>query len=426
MGDVSPIFIHSLFRAGSTYIFNAFRRAEKGYWCYQEPENEFLIHLNGDANKLLENSEGTVSVLRHPQLNKPYYWEFYQIKDDLKGLFRKSFSYDTYFIETMAGFTADLSQYFNALITYAKGRPVLQLCRSSGRIGAFKQSFGGIHIHLWRDPRNQWWSFKVNNYFDSVVQLIFNASGLPTVLSETRDRCGIAKFHSDEIEEELEYALRHPLVSTKNYFAFYSIWLYSFLEGEKYADVTVNIDHLSVDEIYCNQILQRFVGLGIDGLDFSDCSIPSVNFTVNEKKNFTTIENQVHDLFLSNGYSKYEIEKSVASRERELRPNSSGQEEVLRDATRAREMALRYLDQYARAAECCTQNEEYAAQAEERAAQAEERAAQTEERGRWAEANMIELVNKMTSIDRELACWRRNPIKSLLLHYSILLKKDES
>jgi hypothetical protein len=42
--SAGPIFVHSLFRSGSTYLFEVFRRSPDGYWCYQEPLNEHLRH----------------------------------------------------------------------------------------------------------------------------------------------------------------------------------------------------------------------------------------------------------------------------------------------------------------------------------------------------------------------------------------------
>lgn len=378
----TPIFIHSLFRAGSTYLFNVFRRSERNYWCYQEPENEFLSHLNDDADELLKMGNDTVCGLRHPALNRPYFWEFYQVKDDLSGLFRKSFSYDDFFVEASSGLPEDQSRYFGLLISTAKGLPVFQFCRSAGRIGAIKRTFGGGHIHLWREPCNQWWSFKVNNYFDPAVQLIYNAHGLPPVLEEARRRCGIVEFHSDDIEEEFEHARRHPLGASTNYFVFYALWLYAYLEGEKYADITISIDRLSTDEVYRDAILQSLTLLGIDGLYFSDCSVPRAIFTEDEGEFFTKIEHQVQGLFLSHGYNKLHLDEATATREAILELREGVQPDPLRDAARAREMTLRYLDQHA--------------QAEAHANAAEARANAAEARAHAAEAWLTDILNSKT------------------------------
>jgi len=66
------LFIHSLFRSGSTYVWNAFRRSPKGYWCYQEPLHETVLALEKAPMELLafDTNEET-KYLRHPKLDKP-------------------------------------------------------------------------------------------------------------------------------------------------------------------------------------------------------------------------------------------------------------------------------------------------------------------------------------------------------------------
>ena len=86
----SPIFIHSLFRSGSTYIFNVFRDSEAGYWCYQEPLNEHLLFASDAPEKLLEIDKQTASHLRHPVLKKPYFDEFFPSLKKLVTYFVKS------------------------------------------------------------------------------------------------------------------------------------------------------------------------------------------------------------------------------------------------------------------------------------------------------------------------------------------------
>ena len=451
MKNLSPIFIHSLFRSGSTYIFNAFRRADAGYWCYQEPMNEYLINVNGDAEKLLENTEGTVIALRHPHLNRPYYWEYFHIKDGLKGLFHKSFSYDLFFVDPDEGFTDDQAKYFDALISYAKGRPVLQFCRSAGRIAVLKKTFGGLHIHLWRDPRKQWWSFKVNSYFDAVVQRIYNADKLPPVLDQIRKRCEIIISHHDDTQKEIEDAQKHPFDSKKNYYVFYSLWLYAFLECQKYADLTINIDLLSFDNSYRELILRRLLEVGVNGLDFSDCSVPRAVFTKNEVDYFSAIETQVQDQFLLNGYVENEINCAIAECEKVSTLSKKRYRSSLRDVAYMRELCLRFLDQHAQAEARSVESEERAVKAEECAAKADEREAQSAERAtkaerysaqlveeaekmalvlnnseeqvRQANAKIDELADMLVAISAELDVWKKKPMKSAISHYYALIRK---
>ncbi|MEA3115191.1 MAG: hypothetical protein QOG58_4990, partial [Caballeronia sp.] len=50
----SPLFLHSLFRSGSTYLFEKFRRTDR-FYCYQEPCNEALIDLDTNPDGFLKH-----------------------------------------------------------------------------------------------------------------------------------------------------------------------------------------------------------------------------------------------------------------------------------------------------------------------------------------------------------------------------------
>lgn len=309
-----------------------------------EPANEMLLNLNGNAESLLETGNDKAQDLRHPAMDHPYYWEYLQIADALSGLFRKSFSYDDYFVDEPSGLSLEQIRFFSALINNAKARPVLQFCRSAGRIKAFKKQFGGVHIYLWREPRNQWWSFKINNYFDALVQLIYNAAGLPAALNEIKKQSGIRAFHDDDIQAEFVYAHQHPLGAQANYFAFYGLWLYAFLEGKKHADITVSIDKLSNLEECRSATASSLSKSGIQGLDFSDCVMQPLAFSDGEKAFFSSIELQVQDIFLRHGYPKDQIEYAVEMQKSVMDLGVEDLAAARRDAIQARAVALRLLD----------------------------------------------------------------------------------
>jgi hypothetical protein len=347
--EIYPVFIHSLFRSGSTYIFNVFRQSPN-YWCYQEPFNEFLIHLNGNVGRLLDVDERDGSGLRHPKMIQPYFWEFYQVKEVVSGLFRKSFSFDDFFIKRGTSLPSEQLEYITALIDNAKGRPVLQFCRSTGRMGPLKASFPGIHIHLWREPRNQWWSFKINDFFDPAIQLILNAKQLPEVLRYIKEKYQIIEYHDDDIENEFENARINPISSTSNYLIFYAVWLFSYLESESILNFTISIDRLSADASYRDEITKKFTELGAVGLDFKDCSVPSMIFKAHECEWYLSIENQVHKIFEEHGFEKNKIDMVVS--QQELIQNihtsvSAKTNDAMRDAVRLRKITLGYIEQCA-------------------------------------------------------------------------------
>ncbi|MEB3269953.1 MAG: hypothetical protein VKJ09_15540, partial [Leptolyngbya sp.] len=71
----SPVFVHSLFRSGSTYIYNAFQKVETpaSFFCFQEPLNELVVAMRDAPERLEKGQEGegeTQRKLRHPPMKR--------------------------------------------------------------------------------------------------------------------------------------------------------------------------------------------------------------------------------------------------------------------------------------------------------------------------------------------------------------------
>ncbi len=375
----NPVFIHSMWRSGSTWLFHKFRESSSGYWCYQEPFHEELINLNNNPDNLLKNPEETVKILRHPNLTKPYFQEFYDIKDFLIGKFVPCISYDSFFDQTIC---PEIVEYTRSLIDHAQGKPVLHFCRSFGRVSFLKNTFGGAHIILWRDPISQWFSYQVTDYFDIVNLLVVNSKNSPPVILAIRNEIGLNLKEGSSYHELSHF----PWDSRKRYLLFYSLWLYHLIENHQICHLDLNIDLLSNKGEYRQHRQNALEQHGIFGVDLSGCSSPITFLSDSEKSYFYNIENRVERIFLGNGYSLNKIQEC-----REMRSSCSPQKqagipELWRNSEQSRRMALSYADRVGQAEERAVQAEERAVQAEERAVQAEERAVQAEERAVQAEA----------------------------------------
>jgi hypothetical protein len=341
---VDPIFVHSLFRSGSTYVFNAFRRSTSGYWCYQEPLNEYVRHVASTPERLLEIDGHDASLLRHPLLERPYFWEFYQVRNAIAALFRKEFSYDGFFMAADHSSFGALTGYLQRLIDSANGRPFLQCCRTFGRVAALRDTLGGTHIHLWRNPHDQWWSYQVGDYFDATTQLIYNAADLPTMLAAVKEICVIPSFHDQDIDEELAHARGHRLAARDSYIAFYALWMYSLLACEQATKVSINIDSLSSSSQYRQQTLSALTVAGIGALDFSDCSIAQAQFGAADMTFFSEGEDVVHALFQRHGVTTDEIATSLDLRARHASPSRRRVADLVASSTRVRDVAIRQMN----------------------------------------------------------------------------------
>ena len=335
----SAVFIHSLFRSGSTYIFNVFRRSDFNYYCYQEPLNEYLSKAAIEPRELLAISDSTQKRLRHPKLDKPCFFEFYEVAGEVARYFCKGFSYDQYFTKDKEAINS-LNRYFNALEKVAKGRAVFQCCRTSGRIESLKTEFGGKHIFLWRNPWDQWWSYQKEDCFDISNLLILNADKLPKFLNVIKIELNIPSFHDEDQYQEYVFFKHHRLDSVNSYKVFYALWCHAMLEAKLSCELSISIDHLSTSGVYHNEVLTELKKMGITGVNFSDCSVPMAVYGESDRDFFLPIENYVHRLLLLHGYSNEqlnELKKLSSARKDKIVDTSKSKNFLVRDAMRARE-----------------------------------------------------------------------------------------
>ncbi|SEL45693.1 MULTISPECIES: hypothetical protein [Pseudomonas] len=344
--NLNPIFVHSLFRSGSTYLFNVFRRANDKYWCYQEPENEWLLELDERPELVLAVGASDAKNVNHPDIGLPYFWEFLQIKDSLVGLFKKEISFQDIFLEDL---TTEQHVYFSTLISEAKNKPVLQLCRSFGRAAALKKSFGGVHLHLWREPRSQWWSFKINDYFDAATQLIFMGGAVPDVLRKVYRHVELQDISLAQIDRARVFAESNPLDWRRGYYLFFSLWVYSNICLESVSDISVCIDNLSLSDEYRAKFKGECLLFGLDDINVDDCKIPQVFLGPKEATEYSKIESEVLGLFREY-YSDREIDALISRLDSLLR--ASGSYDLIDpQSVQARSIALRLTDRCAFIAE---------------------------------------------------------------------------
>lgn len=389
---LAPIFIHSLFRAGSTYLFNVFRRSSDGYWCYQEPLHEVALLARANPENLLAFRGEYVKHLRHPAIEVSYFRELYDVSDACLDKLSKEAIYDGYF-----GCVGDFGlNYWAALIAAAKGRPVIQECRTSSRIGAMKNALGGYHIYLWRNPWDEWWSYKVTDYFDATSQLFLNAPSRPPVIERLRREIAFEGFESDDLSAQIDWFIKRRLAPEQSYLIFYVLWILGLGEAVANANLLLNIDRMSDSAEYRNEIASKLLASGAKGLNFSDCSVPQTCYGDGDREFFERIEDKAHGLLLLSGTTQRELDQLLTLRrssepltwrECAARATCGGS---IRDADRARALVL---TGERREVELRSQFAEQSRVLEQRTCSAEERAVK-------AEALLAELRNGLAAATR--------------------------
>jgi hypothetical protein len=419
-----PIFIHSLFRSGSTYIFEVFRRTG-AYYCYQEPFNEFLLNVKNNPEILLEKI--SEKKFRHPSLNKPYFQEYYRVARSIAPFFNKSICYDQYFTNQYEE-SSDFRSYLDMLINAAHARPVLQFCRSSGRIEAIKSHFDGVHIYLYRNPWDQWWSYQTNHCFDRSNIFIARCDNAPAYVSDVFKLLRIAPFYSEDFWEETVYLDQFRLSARESYMLFYVLWCHAMLSALPLCDIEISIDLLSVSGDYRKDILRQINDISIGNLDFSDCHIPLAAYKSDEQSFFIDVERQVHEILLSHGVpelhlsslaqysyqeliSRYKItpdnnapyslarQQDISRRLIDEQVRLSQQNQRLTTSLHDAESSARKTGKEAEAR--ASQAEEKASQAEEKASQAEEKASQAEDKASQAEDKASQAEDKASQAEEK-------------------------
>ena len=331
MAQTGPIFIHSLFRCASTFFFQKFRALGADFTCYQEPFNESLEALNRQARheRLLASPDG--SGLRHPPLEHPYFYEFWLRRERLQGLYHRAFAYREYF----PGPTLPAAQcrWISTLIECADGRPILQFCRSAGRAQALRAAYAGVHLHLWREPRAQWWSYKVSDYFDSASRHIYETASLPApleVLARGEAAQGFRQF---------------PQTPQQNYRLFYGLWLDAWLRLMPLVDLSISVDAIALnaaDNQVCARQLAALIGRS---LDLTDIRPSGMVFTVAESGLYQEVEQEVGALFVRTGLADATQVRSAESAAEQVRLAYAGRSHDTGAEANLRQLALELMTQ---------------------------------------------------------------------------------
>ena len=308
-----PIFIHALFRTGSTYLFETFRRLGDRYTCFQEPLHEIALHAKTDR-AILDGSRNAekVNVLRHPPLSRSYFHELYEVADACLPHLQERDIYDGYFgTDTSSGGI----DYWQSLVDNASGRAVIQECRSAGRIAAIRHHLGGHHAYLWRNPWDQWWSYQVSPYFDLTTQLIFNASSRPLLVQLVSSHIGFQPLPSQPLEVAYDHFARRPLTPDHAYQAFYTLWLLGLHEACGHADQLINIDQLSACSAARRETEAALQRVGVSGHSLEDCHSPVSAFTDEEQARFNALEQDIHQLWIKAGLPESDLQRLLGLRQ---------------------------------------------------------------------------------------------------------------
>jgi adenylyl-sulfate kinase len=286
-----PIFIHAMWRTGSTYIWRKFRE-QRQYRAYYEPLHEMLAKSREQV--LSAGNDRRASEMRHPAIDRPYFAEFPSARKSGAQFFEKPLSYERYFLEE--GETDEaLLRYAGNLIAHAsrhKQRAVLQFNRSLLRAGWLTRNFSPVNILVLRRPTNVWKSIVSfsDASFVGVLCIVLGQNKFKAPLKFLPDWLDLPCRIGASIEDD--YAAYGPIsqeLMSRMYPAFFDFYLVATLQCARYADCILDVDELTSSAGARAAAQERLRKLGIE-MDFSDCAAPTYDLSFDEAREWFAYE----------------------------------------------------------------------------------------------------------------------------------------
>ncbi|MBZ9808823.1 MULTISPECIES: hypothetical protein [unclassified Mesorhizobium] len=297
---LSPIFIHSSWRSSSTYVYSLFRKQTELYYAFQESLNEVALLGQREPQTLLQSNQMLALQLRHPDLGKPYFQELHDTYEAWVNVLQKPMLYDDFF---GTADDVDTAAFFDALIKASPRRPVFQECRTGMRIAKLRERLGGVHLVLIRNPRDTWWSYKVNEYFERARALCVNAANPPASILALREAIGFVPFSASDIMEEFGHFSRVHRSPADSYFEHCVLWGLALRHALDHADLILDIDRMTKNPGLRQNARSRLEALGVPGVDLEGVHAPQRWYQPSELDFYRAQEARAIELLEQSGVS---------------------------------------------------------------------------------------------------------------------------
>ena len=288
-------------------MFNTFRRTEN-FTCFQEALHEIAFLAREDPEQLLSIS-GTgenQKELRHPALDKPYFFELHARHSYWKDHISPEAIFDAAFPEYDQTSTVE---FFDALIKSSDDKPsVFQECRTPFRIRALKAALKGTHIYLSRNPLEQWWSQKTTPYFEIANRLFIDAHRVPPSVNLLKNRINFQSSNQVDLVAKYQFHTAHQLRYEHQFEVFLLLWSLGEIQAHHHADIRVDMDAISENLTAKNKLVRQFEDIGIHGIDLSDCHVPYGSHSSDEIEMLNEKSVIVLDLLKTSGSSSDDLD----------------------------------------------------------------------------------------------------------------------
>ncbi len=337
-------FIHSLFRSGSTFFYNALKRTGL-YHVYHEPIHEIIATLSTNWCDITGRRGELKEKLRHNFLLGGYFDEYEHLLPEIKKTFHPRLSFERFFLDQETN-EPELKTYLDTLIRGSLQSPVLQCTRTVGRVHWLKANYASKHVFLLRNPWDQWYSYKVDTYIAATPRIIYSQPNLPSVLQDIMKLSGFLPLPGKDILSKLTYSYEHPISPKADYCLFFGLWLYAYITGRSACDFVVDMDEITINTQYRKQVEQSLSGVTLASIKLDDVLMHRTIFMECEMNFYHIIEDQVFEVFqkYTTNVGALQAGSEYLNRQRSLafisHPTNKSHFSSLEDAKRMRELLL--------------------------------------------------------------------------------------
>ncbi len=275
------MFLHSWWRTSSTYVWSRLRR-NASLCCFSEPLHEMVGGLTLVMTRGQVDHEA-VARLHHPAMQRPYFAEYEPLVRARSVGFSKALSYDRFFLYPREP-DAELERYLAGLAASARARgrrPLFACVRSSLRAAWMRRRFGGVHLALLRNPRDQYGSMLEQHAQGGTYFL----AGVVAVAAKLQARFARAfahvpmklvdyrgpNYNPAELGRYLKIA--QQLDPALGYALFLPVWLASALQLASVCDAVLDADRISAERAAREAAQAALAAHGLP-VDFSDWATP--------------------------------------------------------------------------------------------------------------------------------------------------------
>ena len=253
--DAAPIFLHTSWRSGGTWLWSRFCALPGAVGLY-EPLHEALATLRVDQ---LAGWRPDGWASGHPANGVPYFESYRPLLRQAGGVrsYPAEYGPQHFFADDDESFPA-LQRHIEALLEAAgPGVKVLKFCRSIGRLGWMRRHFPAArHVMLMRNPASQWASMRKqerleqNPYFTAQPWRILRAG-------QHHPRVALA-LRAMRVQPDGA----GPACSDgeRDYRVFLAFWLLNACSAPNDVDAIVNIDLAAASPRYQAEVERTIAG----------------------------------------------------------------------------------------------------------------------------------------------------------------------